>query len=86
MLVSVHHPESRQRLKEILDINLADTALAWELDEFGRYHHLGGDIDSHERFADLASERAAPHQYPSKPAGFPAAKVSRPSLERSIGG
>ncbi len=47
----------KRRLKEILDVNLADTALAWELDSYGEYRRIGGSIDAHERFVELAIQR-----------------------------
>ena len=41
-LVPVDEPELQARLDEILEVNLADDSLAWELDARGRWTRLSG--------------------------------------------
>lgn len=62
-MVDVTDPGLRQRLHEILDIELTDDVLAWELDAEGtwsRRHPPEGSPgnDSHRRLQDLATARA----------------------------
>lgn len=58
-LLEVRTPESRDRLEEILRINLADDSIAWELDQNGRYRRVtGGTVNAHDYFEAAAVERA----------------------------
>ncbi len=59
VMIRVDDPTSQARLRESLEVNLADTALAWELDADDTYRRLGGDIDSHAQFEALAAARVA---------------------------
>jgi polyphosphate kinase len=56
----VTDPRSRDRLDEILDLNLADDVLAWDLEPDGTWHRVPTltGIESHERFQELAVARA----------------------------
>ncbi len=56
-LLVAENEEVKRRLKEILDVNLADTALSWDLDDEGSYRRIGGAIDAHEQFVELAVAR-----------------------------
>jgi len=60
-LVPVRTPALQRRLGEILDIELADDQLAWELLPSGEWRKLRGSagIDSHRRLQELATSRAA---------------------------
>jgi polyphosphate kinase len=59
VLVRVDDPTLQARLQEILDVDLADDSLAWELDGDGTYRRLrGGTVHAHERFEELARVRA----------------------------
>ncbi|MFV0257537.1 MAG: polyphosphate kinase 1 [Acidimicrobiales bacterium] len=62
VLLRVDDLASQARLQEILDGNLADTALAWELEPDGGYRRLGGEVNAHDRFEAAAVERAAPFE------------------------
>ncbi len=71
VLARIDDPASQSRLWDVLQVNLADTALAWELGADDRYHRLGGTVSAHDRFEALAAERAGPtdpaaldHQHP----------------------
>jgi polyphosphate kinase len=59
-LVPVEDPELQDRLQEILDVDLADDALAWILRPDGRWEHLppGGIVDAHLRLQAIAQTRA----------------------------
>jgi polyphosphate kinase len=59
-MLRVTDPRSRDRLDEILDLNLADDTLAWQLEPDGRWHRVPTTvgIESHERFQELALARA----------------------------
>jgi polyphosphate kinase len=59
-LVPVDEPELQARLEEILDINLADDTLAWELDPDGAWHRVrgAGEVDTHLRLQQIARNRA----------------------------
>ncbi|MDH3680523.1 MAG: polyphosphate kinase 1 [Acidimicrobiia bacterium] len=59
VMLRVDDPASQARLWEALEINLADTALAWEPDSDGNYRRLGGTFDSHNEFEILAAARVA---------------------------
>jgi polyphosphate kinase len=58
-LVRVVVPELQARLQEILDVNLADDVLAWELDPAGCWHHVDpvGEVDTHLRLQQIARTR-----------------------------
>ena len=53
-------PALTPRLQEILDVNLADDALAWELDADGQWHRINprGRHNTHDRLQELAVARA----------------------------
>jgi polyphosphate kinase len=64
-LVAVEDPELQARLQQLLDIELADDSLAWELDADGTWHKVGpADPDArrntHVELQALARERAQP--------------------------
>jgi polyphosphate kinase len=61
-LLRVDDGGSQKRLDEILEVNLADSALAWEQQPDGSYARLGGEVNAHDRFEQLAVERAAPFE------------------------
>ncbi|MCP3989816.1 MAG: polyphosphate kinase 1 [Actinomycetia bacterium] len=50
---------SQEFLWELLELNLADTALAWALGPDDEYHRLGGSLNAHDEFELLAAERVA---------------------------
>ncbi len=59
-LCTVTVPELKSRLAEILDINLVDDVLAWELAGDGTWHKVEtvAGIDAQRRLCELAVERA----------------------------
>ena len=62
-LVPVTDPLLQRRMREILEINLADDTLAWCLDGDGTWRRAespepGGTVDTHLRFQELAQARA----------------------------
>jgi polyphosphate kinase len=59
-LVPVEQPDLQLRLAEILEMNLADDTLAWELLPDGSWRHPddGGTVDAHVRLQELALARA----------------------------
>jgi polyphosphate kinase len=59
-LCAVDDPALRARLAEILDVNLADDALAWELAGDGSWHKVEtvDGVNTHLRLRELAEERA----------------------------
>jgi polyphosphate kinase len=59
-LVPVDEPDLQARLEEILEVNLADDALAWELRPDGRWEHVAGPrtVDTHVRLQEIARTRA----------------------------
>lgn len=61
-LCSVTAPALRARLAEILEVDLADDVLAWELAGDGAWHKVPTvvGIDTHVRLRELAEERARP--------------------------
>jgi polyphosphate kinase len=60
-LVPVATPALQDRLQEILDVNLADDVLAWELHPDATWSPVrppsGGSVDTHLRFQELALVR-----------------------------
>ncbi|MGH9273822.1 MAG: RNA degradosome polyphosphate kinase, partial [Acidimicrobiales bacterium] len=58
-LIPVIDPELQTRLQEVLDVNLADDVLAWELGPTGAWRHVAprGQIDTHLRLQELAHAR-----------------------------
>ena len=61
VLVPIEDPELQGRLKEIIDVNLADRSQAWTLDARGEWHKLeaGDGLGAHRRLQQLALERGA---------------------------
>jgi polyphosphate kinase len=59
-MLRVSDPRSRDRLDEILDLNLADDVLAWQLEADGTWRRVvtTQGVESHERFQELAIARA----------------------------
>ncbi len=59
-LVPVTAAAMRERLDEILAINLADDTLAWQLDRDGTWRRVSGTagINTHRQLQDLATQRA----------------------------
>ena len=62
VLAPVTDDQLRARLQQILDVNLADNVLTWELSRKGHWRRLvaGPDeerIDAHERLSWLNAER-----------------------------
>jgi polyphosphate kinase len=59
-VVPVEHPDLQARLAEIIEVELADDRLAWELDADGNWHRVPTRhrLDAQERFMALAHERA----------------------------
>ncbi|MEM9651385.1 MAG: polyphosphate kinase 1 [Actinomycetota bacterium] len=47
----------RDRLHEILRVNLEDTAMAWELGSDGAYTRVDGTVNAHDELERLAAER-----------------------------
>jgi polyphosphate kinase len=58
-LIPVVDPDLQARLQEILDVNLADDVLAWQLEPTGSWHHVAptGKHDTHRRLQELAHAR-----------------------------
>ena len=59
-LVPVEAAALRERLDEILAVNLADDELAWELDADGRWHRVPttAGVNTHRELQELAIQRA----------------------------
>ncbi len=59
-LVPVDEPDLQARLDEILEVNLADDALAWALDAHGHWERVDdrGKVNAHDRLQDIARTRA----------------------------
>jgi len=55
----VDDPDTQERLHQLLDMNLTDTALSWELDADDTYHRLGGSVNIHDEFEALALSRSS---------------------------
>ncbi len=64
VLVPIEGPELQNRLKEILEVNLADRSQAWTLDAKGTWSKLpaGDGVGAHRRLQQLALERGARRQ------------------------
>jgi polyphosphate kinase len=62
-LVDVTSPEIQARLREILEVNLADDELAWELAPDGTWHKVPGSkhINAQRYFQELALARSKRH-------------------------
>jgi polyphosphate kinase len=64
VVTPVEHPPLQERLAEILDVNLADTASAWTLDADGNWHPPSSSADpamgTHRRLQAAATQRARP--------------------------
>jgi polyphosphate kinase len=60
VLVKVKDPALRERIDEIIDVNLSDDRLAWRLGPQGVWERTvpPGDFDSQHRLQELAVERA----------------------------
>ena len=60
-LVPVDEPALQSRLIQVLEVNLADDTLSWELDGDGVWHHVEvrGLVEAHLRFQELARARVA---------------------------
>jgi polyphosphate kinase len=58
--VPVTDPSLRSRLEEILEVNLADDVLAWELGPDRRWTRVptSAGVDTHARLQELAVARA----------------------------
>ncbi len=58
-LVPIADPALQRRIDEIIEVNLADDTLAWELDGDGRWQHVPRveTVDAHLRFQELALAR-----------------------------
>jgi polyphosphate kinase len=62
-LVDVTSPEIQARLREILEVNLADDELAWELAPDGTWYKVPGSkhINAQRYFQELALARSKRH-------------------------
>ncbi len=58
-VVPVDRPELQARLQEVLDVNLADDTLAWELHPGGQWSKVSAEkgVNTHLRLQELAFER-----------------------------
>ncbi len=76
-MLTVTDPAAQNRLREILQVNLADDTLAWELDPDGVYRRrVERSVDTHAELAELALQRtrnlvssATPETLGAGPAG-----------------
>ncbi len=59
-MTPVDDPELQARLQEVLDVNLADDVLAWQLDDSGAWEKVETTegLNTHLRLQELAFERA----------------------------
>jgi polyphosphate kinase len=59
-VIPIGDPELQGRLQEVLDVNLADDELAWELTADGSWHRVPAvaGVDTHVVLRELARERA----------------------------
>jgi len=61
-VIPIEAPELQERLDEILEVNLADDALAWVLEPDGTWRKVSpdgtGEVDTHRRLQELAVHRA----------------------------
>jgi polyphosphate kinase len=65
VLARIDDPASQARLWEVLQVNLADTALTWALGPDDHYRRLAGkghgdELNAHDRFEQLAAARSQP--------------------------
>ncbi len=68
VLVRVDDEESCRRLDELLEINLADDSLAWDLRADGSYHRISGvGPSAHDQFEELAIERSRKPETEAQP-------------------
>ncbi|MGH9210688.1 MAG: polyphosphate kinase 1 [Acidimicrobiales bacterium] len=84
-LATVADPDLQDRLRQILDIELADDVLAWELDASGEWHRLHppeGEEgnNTHRRLQELAGETRGSTEW--RAAGVIRSGVSQRSVER----
>ena len=58
-LVAVDDPELQARLDEILEVNLADDTLAWQLHTDGGWARVAGsgEVETHLRLQEIARTR-----------------------------
>ena len=70
-MAPVDDPELQSRLQEILDVNLADDTLAWQLAGDGSWSRVpaGDGVNTHLRLQELAFERARRRRKPEPEAG-----------------
>ncbi len=80
VMIRVDDPASQARLWEALEVNLTDTALAWELGSDNEYERVGGTIDSHSSFELLAAARVARAE-----AGVAESPMARDDVIRAAG-
>lgn len=85
VLLRVNDQYCRDRLWEILQVNLDDTELAWELDPDGSYRRIDGPQNAHDDLEHLAAERAAvPSEAATKPTGSATLRIPRFIARRRI--
>jgi polyphosphate kinase len=67
-LVPVTDPRLKARLEEIIDVELADDALAWEANPDGSWTKVKPEVglDTHEKLLELAAARARGEATPSQ--------------------
>ena len=72
-VVPIAAPELRARLHEILDLDLADDARAWELDADGTWHKVPtvAGINAQHALQDLAMARSRRRREPEVLHGTP---------------
>ena len=59
-LIAVQGDDLQTELRTVLDVNLADDTLAWELDGEGVWTRLdGGTTNTHDRLEELATAALA---------------------------
>ena len=80
-LVPVDEPELQRRLDEVLDVNLADDTLAWQLDHDGQWTrvHGTGSVDTHLRLQEIAADVHPPPHLRRPP--WPRPRRPGPRLE-----
>ena len=78
VLLNVKDRYCRDRLWEILQVNLDDTELAWELDPNGAYRRIDGPQNAHDDLEALAAARAElPPDTATKPQGSSTLRIPR---------